>query len=271
MQLIAIYYREYHPRKIYSAYYEFGSNQNGTNSFGRNSMREAVTKKFIEFVNSQNILIEKLAVVGGTSLDPEVAYLLKNFPGLEIHFFDVDNSNNESNFHYCDLNREDVSESFNQYFDLVLSSQVIEHVWNHFTYFNFLVKIVKPGAFVWVNCPTSNMVHGSPDYYSAGMTSSYLAKNLELRNAKTLYSGQLGNQRFYLAIHLGRYWQTPRENRHPVTGYNFQKGSFLGVAKKFFLELPSRVLLIFFTNRNDASYDYSTESYIAVQAEVLKS
>ena len=234
-------------------------------------MREEVTKKFIEFVIAQNISIQRLGVVGGTSLDPEVSYLLEKNPNLEIHFFDIQNSNNEANFHYCDLNRADISEGFHHYFDLVLSSQVIEHIWNHGTYFNFLITIIKPGSFIWVNCPTSNLVHGSPDYYSAGMTSSYIVKNLENRNAKTLYSGQLGNKRYYLATHFARYWQTPRENRHPVFGYNFQKGTVLGVAKKFISELPSRVLLVFFTNKHDAEYVYSTEAYVAAQAGVIKS
>jgi len=229
-------------------------------------MREAVTKKFVEFVTSQDISIQRLAVVGGTSSDPEVDYLLRNFPSLEIHFFDIQNPNKEVNFHQCDLNQGEIWEDFNQYFDLVLSSQVIEHIWNHFTYFNFITTIVKPGAYIWVNCPSSNLVHGSPYYYSAGLTSSYLSKNLESRNAKTICSGQLGNKRYYLAVHFARYWQTPMENRHPILGYNFQEGTILGVAKKFISEFPTRVLLTFVTNMHDADYNYSTESYVAVQA-----
>ncbi len=252
-----------------SANYESSIGPRKNQRYWETLMREAVTERFIEFLAIESITVKKLAVVGGTSLDPEVAYLSKVLTDLEVHYFGIENENNDLNFHYLDINQEYELNAFKNYFDLVVSSQVIEHIWNHSNYFNILTSMPKKGAYLWVNCPASNLVHGSPDYYSAGMTSNYLAKNLETRNAETIVSGQLSNKRYYMATHFARYWQTPKENRRPILGYNFQKGTLLGVARKFILSLPSRIILIFISRDHDSKYEYSTEAYIGMRVGVI--
>jgi hypothetical protein len=103
------------------------------------------------------------------------------------------------------------------------------------------------------------------------MTSNYLVKNLETRSVQTIVSGQLGNKRYYMATHFARYWQTSKENKHPILGYNFQKGTLLGVAEKFILGLPSRIILIFMSRVHDSKYEYSTEAYVGARVGVTKS
>jgi SAM-dependent methyltransferase len=234
-------------------------------------MRSAVTEKFSEFLNSENMEIKNVAVVGGSSKDPEIIYLSELTPDLNVHFFGIENQHNDSNFHFLDLNASDKAREFENFFDLVISSQVIEHIWNHSNYFNLLTSILKRGGYLWVNCPASNLVHGSPDYYSSGMTARYLEKNLETRNIQTVVSGQLGNKRYYMATHFARYWQTTKENHHPVLGYNFQNGTYLGVVKKFIFDLPSRILLAFINSKHDSTYEYSTESFFGGRSRVTNS
>lgn len=234
-------------------------------------MREEVTERSIAFLAIESFSVKKLAVVGGTSLDPEVAHLNKFLTDLEVHYFGIENNSNDLNFHYLEINQDYELNSFKNYFDLVVSPQVIEHIWNHSNYFNILTSMPKKGGYLWVNCPASNLVHGSPDYYSAGMTSNYLVKNLETRSVQTIVSSQLGNKRYYMATHFARYWQTPKENKHPILGYNFQTETLLGVAKKFILDLPSRIILIFMSRDHDSKHEYSTEAYVGARVKVTKS
>jgi hypothetical protein len=227
-------------------------------------MRYQVTKRFEQFVVSQGILIETVAVVGGTSTDPEVGSIANLYPEAKFHFFNISNSCNDPNFHFLDIN-ESPPKIDDLKFDLVLSSQVIEHIWNHKNYFEILVKFTKPSGLIWVNCPKSNMVHGSPNYFSAGFTASYLSQNLEHLGCEILVATELGNKRYYLGIHLSRYWQTREENEHPLWNYNFQPGSYLGVARKFLNDLPSRLFLSLVSRKDSVGKDFATESFVGAR------
>jgi len=179
----------------------------------------------------------------------------------EFHYLNIDNPTQDSNFHLIDINEISSIPDFRLYFDLVISSQVIEHIWNHPNYFDLLCNLVRPSGLIWVNCPKSNMVHGSPHFFSAGFTSTYLAKNLESRNCEILDSGEIGNRRYYLGTHFARYWQTPKENRHPLLKYNFQPGTLHGIVWKFIRELPSRILLTTIKATDSENQEYATESF----------
>ena len=228
-------------------------------------MREVVTERFKEFISSQANSVGNVAVIGGNSEDPEVATLTCLFPEVEFHYFNITNSCNDANFHALDLNESNPQFIKNMQFDLVISSQVLEHIWNHDNYFKIVVEITKPTGLIWLNCPKSNMVHGSPDYFSAGFTASYLSRNLENHGCEILLAAEVGNRRYYLGIHLGRYWQTREENRHPLWKYKFAPGSFLGVLKKFVRNFPSRVLLSLVRLEDPSNNDFATESMVGAR------
>lgn len=225
-------------------------------------MRGEVTKIFCKFLGNADVEITRVAILGGTSLDPEVKVLKERHPCAELHFLNINNPTQDSNFHFIDINESSSLANFRSFFDLVVCSQVIEHIWNHGNFFELLCDLVRPSGMIWVSCPSSNMVHGSPHYYSAGFTSSYLTKNLELHNCKILGSGEIGNRRYYLGVHFARYWQTPDENRHPLLKYNFQPGTVHGVLWKFIKDLPSRILLSTIKKTDSRNQDYATESFV---------
>lgn len=228
-------------------------------------MRHLVTKAFKTFLENQTIEIGLVAIVGGSSMDPEVDVIKEMYPGAIIHYFDIDNPANDANFRYLDINSTHSIPEFTNCFDLIVSSQVLEHIWNHEYFFDLISDMSHPGGLIWINCPRSNLEHGSPHYFSAGFTSSYLESNFSKHGFEITNSGEVGNKRYYLATHFARYWQTSDENRRPLLKYNFQPGSNLGILKKFIFELPSRLLLVLLPNANSTETKWATESFIGAR------
>ena len=68
------------------------------------------------------------------------------------------------------------------YFDLAICCQVLEHVWNISQAIHNISRLVKISGHVWINVPSSNMKHASPHYYSAGYQSEMIAKLFELNS-----------------------------------------------------------------------------------------
>ncbi len=223
-------------------------------------MRNLVVQEFDNWLNTSKPIISTVAVVGGSSADPEVAVVNKHFPEATIHFFGIDNSRNDAGYSILDLNSAPATKLVK--FDLVVNSQVLEHVWNLANAFDRLAHLTKQGGFLWINCPASNMAHGSPAYYSAGYTDGYIAENLKHRNFDILISKTIGSKRNYFMTHILRHWPTEAELRHPVLNYNFQPGTFLGVTRKFLVNLPGRLMSIGFSKKVVHSIDFATESVV---------
>ena len=166
--------------------------------------RALVLAEFIR--NMKRIFPEKLslriAVVGGHPDEPEIRAL--NYLGfsLQVEIFGIENSSN-----FLDLNLRSRDEpSSQQDFDLILCSQVWEHIWNHEAAFINLISMMNCETFLWIACPASNRAHGSPDYFSAGFTSGYFSNNLSKFPLSILGKGQLGTRRNYLATHNLPTW-----------------------------------------------------------------
>jgi SAM-dependent methyltransferase len=118
-------------------------------------MRQKVTSEFANFIDMEKLEVHFVAIVGGSSNDPEVGVVKRKYPKAEFHYFNLTNPEKDLNFHRLDIN-EDVERFLdNAIFDLVVSSQVLEHVWNHSNYFKLVAGIARPGGFIWVNCPKS--------------------------------------------------------------------------------------------------------------------
>lgn len=223
-------------------------------------MRYLLVEAFVDWLKADKPSLSRIAVVGGSTLDPEIAELKKLYPLIDVDVFGIDNTVGDSNFFHLDLNQEN---NLNvEDYDLVLCSQVLEHIWNLENAFNSLVKLSKSGSYLWLNCPASNIPHGSPDYYSAGYTSDFLAKNLEIKNFEILSQAQFGSKRNYFMTHALRQWVGRHEHDHPVLGYEFKPGTFLGVSRKYIRETPGRILSAFLSKKVLRSLEYATESVV---------
>jgi len=168
-----------------------------------------VTKFISEFCQVYHKNEIEIAVIGGYKNEPEVR-ILKHFGySVNVTTFGVENED-----FYLDLNLN-LGVRHHQKFDLVLCSQVLEHVYNHESFFKSIINLTEPNGFAWISCPASNIPHVLDSYYSAGMTAEYLAKNLG-NNMNILNFGQIGSIRLYKAVHTLRTWPTVKGYYNPV-------------------------------------------------------
>lgn len=169
-------------------------------------MRDAVVQAFNSALAPHIPSIERICVVGGSQADPELRIFTERAASITILGV-------EASQVFFDLN--DPTSNCESSFDLVLCSQVLEHVWRPELALHLLATLVRPGGYIWVACPFSNFPHGSPDFYSAGYTNALIEKNLELNGLQVLSSGSVSSKRNYLARHRFRLWLSVAETAAP--------------------------------------------------------
>ena len=218
--------------------------------------RQAIFNEFISQFSScsDRLEYEQIYVLGGSLEDPEAQYLSDKFPRAKISTLGIENSDI-----FLDLNCEnnlDIAPA-----DIVLVSQVLEHVWNHSSFFSEIQKITKSGGIAWIGCPASNKVHGSPDYFAAGFTNSYIKENLRKNSFEPLGSGFFGTKRLYLATHWIPGWLSVRGHRFPML-FAFDNRKFAvrtSLTLRFFMQL----LVLSCTNpRPTINQRWATESWV---------
>ena len=223
---------------------------------GRNWLLNIFTNRVVRLLESRVLL--RVGVVGGTKTEPEIRELSKFANNIEIQTIGIEDSN-----HYLDLNLTKgitVAERF----DLVLCSQVFEHVWNQRNAFDALFDVVAPGGILWVNAPASNRAHGSPDYFSAGFTNSYFEKNLNLVGFEVIDSGSIGTKRNYIATHLLPYWLSVNSHRFPLLYIRNNTGKFKN--SMLFLRYFFILFRLQFTSKRiHNSGPYLTESWVVAK------
>ena len=234
-------------------------------SAGGNRARGAVVQDFlVELARSTNLLESlgerdiKIAVVGGSAYDSEVVAL--RHLGIQVHVetFGVDGAD-----HWLDLNTPVKRQEATGHFDLVVCSQVLEHVWNHQAFFDHLYSLATPGAFLWLACPASNRPHGSPDFFSAGFTANYLARNVEHRGATVLAAGEVGSRRLYESALLSRTWLSYLGHAFPPAAYLDDKTR--PWARRLLVtlySLPQSIRLTLLSPRLHYTGRWATESWI---------
>lgn len=176
-----------------------------------NYSRALVLEKFIEFAELHLIKDSKLSigVLGGSKAEPEVVVLEKLGYEFEVKTIGIENSDFYLDFNYPQAHLE-------ERFDLLLCSQVLEHLWNHKNFFNLLRILGKKYALIWLAAPAMNHPHGSPNYFAAGFTGSYLSLNLNDSGYECLVSGNVGTRRLYFATSILRKWLTVKEHNSPL-------------------------------------------------------
>jgi SAM-dependent methyltransferase len=174
----------------------------------------------------------KVAILGGGPDEPEILALQRLGFSPVVTIFGID-ENNE----FLDMNKV-FEEKFNSDFDLVLCSQVWEHIWCHENAFRNILHVMPSGSHVWLACPTSNRAHAGPNffYFSAGFTRNYLVNNLEYLGLSVIASGQLGTARFYRATHTMPVWLNVKSHMLPIfnTFPAYNKGTRIALVVWYF-------------------------------------
>ena len=220
---------------------------------GRNWLMNVFIGQVPRLVSMKKILL--VGVVGGTKSEPELRELSKVVPNLRISTLGIEDAD-----YFLDLNIG-TNDLTRVQFDLILCSQVLEHLWNHKQAFESLYESLIPGGILWINAPTSNRAHGSPEYYSAGFTSEYLVKNLQFEGFEIIVSGRVGTKRNYLATHLLPYWLSVRAHRFPLIfiRHNTRLVKNLFFFSRYFFTL---FRLQFTSTRLQSTGRYLTESWV---------
>jgi hypothetical protein len=218
--------------------------------------REQVLNRFVLQIEDlgTNLLISQINLLGGSANDPEAVYLKDKFPNARITTYGIEDSD-----FYLDLNLN--NSTGGTLGDIVLVSQVLEHVWCHDQFFENVVKLAKVGGFIWIGCPASNKTHGSPEFYSAGFTSTYLRNNLQNFDCEIIATGFFGTKRLYLATHWIPGWLSARAHRFPML-FAFLDYRFI---ERFILILRylGQLMVLSFTNPRPASNErWATEAWI---------
>jgi SAM-dependent methyltransferase len=179
---------------------------------------------------------------------------LSKFPNAKITSYGIENAD-----FYLDLNESNPNDKIKA--DIVVASQVLEHIWSHASFFKEVSSLAKVGGLIWIACPASNKVHGSPEYFASGFTSSYLRNNLESVNTEILNYGYFGTKRLYLATHWIPGWLSVRAHRIPLL-FAFDDKQFLArhaLRLRFFFQL---IALTFTNPRVSDNERWSTEAWV---------
>ena len=219
---------------------------------------------YLEFENFfRNLDISKelnIGLLGGSRNQPEVQIL--NNLGFELKITTLGIEDDDD--YYLDLNK--TYEKIDHEFDLIICTQVLEHIWNHKSFFENIANTIRKQGLVYLDCPKSNKTHMEPNYYSSGFTSKYLSKNLENVGLNTLHEGEVGSEVLYKSIHMTQSWYSKRdiENRYRFNSKNF----FFRLKHLLKLSNLGQYLVL---NRNldrDTS-NFKTMSYVVAKKETL--
>ena len=192
--------------------------------------------------------INSLGLVGGHIREPELAVTQYE----QITFYGIERDKHVET-HYFDLNqRQTISGNH----DLVLCSQVLEHIYDVKQSIENLGHLVSLGGFIWIACPTSNYPHGSPDYFSAGYTPELIVNLLKPQGFRIILAEKYGSERMYFFTHALRYWPTKAEYYFPLR---------FRISRYFFRDLFWRMTAMSKSAKFDSLLHHATETVVFAQ------
>jgi SAM-dependent methyltransferase len=229
-------------------------------NFGRMLvLTEFLTKIKNCFLSKSNL---KVALVGGYRTEPEIRALEYLGYSLDLHIFGI-----EQDMIKLDLNTMSKNTSATHgSFDLVLCSQVWEHIWNYEVAFLNLISLMSNGSYLWIAAPASNRRHGSPLYFSSGFTSEYFANNLTRIGLVVDSHEQLGTRRNYLATHILPTWLSVIGHKFPPLAA-FSEHSLLPRVLLTIRYLVKTFGLLFASKKITTSGKFATESWALAKME----
>ena len=173
----------------------------------------AIRSRVIEDFSSECLTLESIldvAIVGGSLNDHEVYFVREKFPNAKFQVLGI-----EDNQVFLDLNELG---SIDREFDLVLVTNVIEHVYHHENFAKNLLRLLKHDGTLWCCFPYNDMYHGSPDYFSSGFHPSYVARLFERNGGFAQKSKIISSRRGLLFTHLLQDWPSEFRYNHPLIG-----------------------------------------------------
>jgi SAM-dependent methyltransferase len=175
--------------------------------------------------------------------------ILTVYPLAEVTFFGIENVELNTAFIELDLN---LPSKINLKYDLVICAQVLEHVWNLNIAFENLSKLLNSdNGLLWINCPASNMVHGSPEYFSAGYS----------------LAGSFGSRRLYFFTHALQFWPTKFELEHPILTFrplrSYGRKIVIETIRGFF----GRTYSVLLSSKQTSEPQYATESFALAKSK----
>jgi hypothetical protein len=157
---------------------------------------------------------------------------------------------------------------FSQKFDLVICAQVLEHLWNLSIAFKNLSELLEPKVgLLWINCPASNMVHGSPEYFSAGYSVQMLTQQLEMVNLEVVLAGSFGSRRLYFFTHALQFWPTNFELRHPILTYRPLRSYGRKIVFETIRGFFGRTYPLLLSPKQNSEPQYATESFALAKSK----
>ncbi len=182
--------------------------------YGRHLLLEAFKLFIKKYTLPSNL---NVLIIGGSEEEPELEILRNQGFSINLTIYGIEKYET-----YFDMNEKNNIKNID--IDLLICSNVLEHVWNIENFFENIKNLSDKGTLIYINCPKSNMEHGSPEYYSAGYPKELLIKNLKFKNFKILEAGEVGSERFYKSIHL---LQTLYTKEDVEAKYRFKNKSIL--------------------------------------------
>lgn len=228
-----------------------GIEQSFKSRFSRRILLSIFYEEVIRSMSGKKI---RVAVVGGSPKEPEV--LLAQSLGYEVEVvtFGIEKSD-----FLLDLNTYPIAAENS--FDLVLVSQVLEHVWNIEGFFANIRSLMNTSSICWLSCPTSNRAHGFPNYFSAGYNEKFVAENSRKYGLVASRTGIVGSQRLYVMTHSLDTWPSEKAHTFPSL-YGFDELSPLRrLAHRVFFAIPLLIIWIYTNPRVTNSERWATETW----------
>ena len=228
-------------------------------------MRDSCTRTLVDWIADNPQIINSIAIIGGSSKEPELLKILTIYPMAKVMFYGIENADLTTNFIELDLN---IPSDTTQKFDLVICVQVLEHIWNLGVAFENLSRLLNPdNSLLWINCPASNMVHGSPEYFSAGYSVEMLTRHLEMVNLKVILAGSFGSRRLYFFTHALQFWPTNFELRHPILTYRPLRSYGRKIVFETTLGFLGRIYSALLSSKQTSEPQYATESFALAKSK----
>lgn len=174
-----------------------------------NFARQLLLNDFIQHCLNRD-KVDEVAVVGGTLHDFEVIALQSHSSPENISVLGVEEG--QIPFDLNNLNHHKSK------YDLVICTNVIEHIHNHVSFAKNLLNILHKNGVLWCAFPVSDMYHGSPEFYSSGFHPDYVIKLFERLGTQVQSSKVISSKRLYLFTHLLNDWPNGFRFKRPLWG-----------------------------------------------------
>ncbi len=214
-------------------------------------MRWKILEIYSECLKTINGPIGSLGVVGGHAREPELP--LTEYKSITFYGIESDESTNTK---YLDLNLPQPNSSQH---DLVLCSQVLEHVYDVKQAIENLGYLVSQGGYIWIACPTSNYPHGSPEFFSAGYTPELVARLLAAQGFQILHAEKYGSARMHFFTHTLQYWPTRAVYDCPLR---------FRISRYVFRDFFWRTLATFKSPKFNSNLHHATETVVFAQKSI---